>query len=71
MIATEQITGPKPPRTFNAKDALAAIERGELMRLLAKIDTGEVTADELADVLDQHTRRHPLRSLLMLCLGRF
>lgn len=50
--------------------ALEALERGELVRVLAEADTGRLDTRDLEAALDQYERKHWFRRVFAAMLGR-
>jgi hypothetical protein len=55
---------------FDLKEATAALERGEIVRLLAKVQSGEIDPEQLEEVLKLEAKRHWFRRLLDNLLRR-
>jgi hypothetical protein len=55
---------------FNPEEALDALDRGELVRLLAEVEAGILDPKMLADVLERHLKRHWFKRLIRYLLGR-
>lgn len=57
-------------RTYNKESLVAALERGELVRLLAEIEAGNLTSDQLEEAMQARARKHWFRTFLMDLFGK-
>jgi hypothetical protein len=72
MTATENespVYGPMLPK-LDPQETLAALDRGELLRILADVEAGRLSADEFLQILNSRESRHPFRQLLHFFLNR-
>jgi hypothetical protein len=69
MVATEN-QPPTPESTVDPVETKAALDRGEIVRLLAAVESGRIDSDQFLAILEEHERRHWLRRWLLALLGR-
>lgn len=70
MAAKQAQYGMTKSQQVRRQQALEALERGELVRLMAEADTGKLPLRDFEDALDQYERKHWCRRLFATLLGR-
>ena len=55
---------------YDLNEARAALDRGEVVRLLAAVESGRITSDQFLALLEENERRHWLRRFILALLGR-
>jgi hypothetical protein len=58
----------QPP--VNLEEARAALNRGEIVRLLAEVEAGRFPPEQFFKLLEEYERRHWVRRWLLAILGR-
>jgi hypothetical protein len=68
-MATKQARDSKSLVT-SRQQILEAVERGELIQVLAKADAGRLDPREVEAALEQYERKHRIRRFFAALLGR-
>jgi hypothetical protein len=69
-MPTKQMRGSSGSPQAERRQVLEALERGELIRVLAEVDAGRLDSRDLEAALDQYERKHWLRRAFAALLGR-
>lgn len=50
-------------------DIVEALERGDLVRMLAEVECGRITPEQMVAAIDEYDRRHWTRRLFRFLFG--
>lgn len=69
MVAADDGTGISRP-VYDAERTREALGRGELVRLLADVESGRMAPEQLEAAIEERNKRHWLRLLILALFGR-
>ena len=64
------LDAPLPPPPFDRQQVQAALDRGEIVRLLVEVDAGRISRDQFLDLLDERDRKGRWLRVLFASLFR-